>query len=262
MSVEQLEKVVSSGGKSIFKKPFSLRDVDTHYCPGCGHGIIHRIIAEVVDELNIKRKVIGIAPVGCAVLAYDYWDFDCLETPHGRGLASATAMKRLKPENIIFTYQGDGDLAAIGTGETLHAANRGENLTCIFVNNGCYGMTGGQLAPTTILGQKTLTTPRGRDPLKGDGWPLKITELIAQLEGSRFVARAGVFKPQEVKVAYQYIKKSFLNQIEGRGFSLVEVLSPCPPQWHKSPQEAMEYIEKEVLKIYPLGIIKDTLLRQ
>ncbi|RKY68882.1 MAG: hypothetical protein DRQ24_11305, partial [Candidatus Latescibacterota bacterium] len=184
-----------------FKRTRSLRNVPTHYCPGCGHGIIHRLVAEAVDELGIREKTIGIAPVGCAVLAYDYWDFDVTEAAHGRPLAVATGIKRVRPQNIVFTYQGDGDLAAIGTAETLHAANRGENLTCIFVNNTVYGMTGGQMAPTTMLGQKTATTPFGRQPHKGDGFPLKISEILALLPGVVYVERVAVSTPQRVIAA-------------------------------------------------------------
>src|SRR3989338_2698099 len=183
--------------KKIFEYPKSLRDISTHYCPGCGHGIAHRLIAEVVDELRIRERVIGIAPVGCAVIAYDYWDFDCSEAAHGRALAVATAIKTDRPPNIVFTYQGDGDLAAIGTNETIHAANRGENLTVIFINNAVYGMTGGQMAPTTLLGQKTATTPKGRNA-KLEGWPLKISEMLALLPGVKYIERESLHSPQEV----------------------------------------------------------------
>jgi 2-oxoglutarate ferredoxin oxidoreductase subunit beta len=243
--------------KAKFIPPQSLRDVDTHYCAGCGHGILHRLIAQVIDELGIRGEVVGIAPVGCAVIAYDYWDFDVTETAHGRALAVATGIKRSHPELIVFTYQGDGDLASIGIGETLHCANRGENLTCIFVNNACYGMTGGQMAPTTLIGQKSTTTPWGRNPKEGEGWPLKVSELLANLEGVCYVARGSVSKPKEVLKTHQYIKKAFNNQLQNRGFSLVEVLSPCPTVWQKTPLEAVKWIEEEMTKTFPLGTIKE-----
>jgi len=240
-----------------FSPPKSLRDKSTHYCSGCGHGILHRLVAQAIDELNLREKVIGIAPVGCAVLAYNYWDFDVTEAAHGRALAVATGIKRSHPNLTVFTYQGDGDLASIGIAETLHAANRGENLTCIFVNNACYGMTGGQMAPTTIIGQKTTTTPWGRNPAFGDGWPLKVSELLAPLEGVNYLVRSSISKPQGVKQTYQYIKRAFINQIENKGFSMVEVLSPCPTIWKKTPIEAVKWIDQEMVKEFPLGVIKD-----
>ncbi|MDD5194155.1 MAG: thiamine pyrophosphate-dependent enzyme [Candidatus Omnitrophica bacterium] len=241
----------------VFTQSKSLRDIDTHYCPGCGHGILHRLVAEVIDELGLREKTIGVAPVGCAVIAYDYWSFDCTEAAHGRALAVATAIKRCRPNLAVFTYQGDGDLASIGLAETVHAANRGENLTCIFVNNACYGMTGGQMAPTTIIGQKTTTTPWGRSPSNGDGWPLKVSEMLAPLEGVCFVARATITNPNAVLKTKNYIKKAFCNQMENKGFSLVEILSPCPTVWQKEPTQAMRWIEEEMVKVFPLGVIKD-----
>ncbi|MCM8800786.1 MAG: thiamine pyrophosphate-dependent enzyme [Candidatus Omnitrophica bacterium] len=241
--------------KLLFKRPRSLREIPTHYCPGCGHGIVQRLVAEVVDELDIRERVIGVAPVGCAVIAYDYWDFDCSEAAHGRALAVATGIKRMRPENIVFTYQGDGDLAAIGTAETIHAANRGENLTVIFINNAVYGMTGGQMAPTTLLNQKTTTTPYGRRADR-EGYPLKISELIAQLPAVRYVERVALYSPQAVFIAKKTIKQAFQNQIENRGFSLVEVLSPCPTYWGMSPKEAMDWIRDVMIKEFPLGRIR------
>jgi len=241
--------------KKIFGRPKSLRNIATHYCPGCGHGIAHRLIAEVVDELKVREKVIAVAPVGCAVIAYDYWDFDCSEAAHGRTLAVATAIKRVRPENIVFTYQGDGDLAAIGTNETLHAANRGENLTVVFMNNAVYGMTGGQMAPTTLLGQKTATTPKGRES-RLHGWPLKISEMLALLSGVKYVERTSLYSPQEVLKTKKAIKQAFKNQIDGIGFSLVEVLSPCPTYWDMPPREALDWIKEEMVKEFPLGRIK------
>jgi 2-oxoglutarate ferredoxin oxidoreductase subunit beta len=216
---------------------------------------VHRLIAEVVDELGIRERVIGIAPVGCAVIAYDYWDFDCSEAAHGRALAVATAIKRVRPQNIVFTYQGDGDLAAIGTNETIHAANRGENLTVIFINNAIYGMTGGQMAPTTLLGQKTATTPQGRDA-KLQGWPLKISEMLAGLSGVKYVERTSLDSPQEIIKTKKAIKQAFVNQIEMTGFSLVEILSPCPTYWDMSPKEALDWIRNTMTKEFPLGRIK------
>ena len=239
----------------IYSHPKSLRNVSTHYCPGCGHGIAHRLIAEVVDELKIRDKIIGIAPVGCAVVAYDYWDFDCCEAAHGRALAVATAIKRVRPGNIVFTYQGDGDLAAIGTNETIHAANRGENLTVIFINNAVYGMTGGQMAPTTLLGQKTATTPLGR-AAKGEGYPLKISEMLAILPGVKYIERVSFHGVAEVLKAKQAIKQAFQNQIDNVGFSLVEILSACPTYWGMSPGESLEWIKNVLAKEFPLGRIK------
>ncbi|MCX5697952.1 MAG: thiamine pyrophosphate-dependent enzyme [Candidatus Omnitrophica bacterium] len=241
--------------KKIFSHPRSLRKVTTHYCPGCGHGIAHRLISEVVDELGIREKTIGVAPVGCAVVAYDYWDFDCSEAAHGRALAVATAIKRVKPKTIVFTYQGDGDLAAIGTNETIHAANRGENLTVIFINNAVYGMTGGQMAPTTLVGQKTATTPKGRE-VKGQGYPLKISEMLKVLPGVKYLERVSLHSPQEILKAKAAIKQAFLNQIQGKGFSLVEIISPCPTYWGMSPRQSLNWIKEVMLKEFPLGRIK------
>ena len=243
--------------KAKFKRTKSLNDVDTHYCPGCGHGILHRLIAEAIDELGMREKTIGIAPVGCAVLAYDYWNFDVSEAAHGRALAVATGIKRCHPGSLVFTYQGDGDLASIGIAETIHAANRGEDLTCVFVNNACYGMTGGQMAPTTLVGQKTTTSPWGRNPSNGEGWPLKVSEMLAQLAGVRFVVRTSLAKPKDVRQTYQGIRKAFEYQIKCEGFSLVEVLSPCPTIWQKTSLDSMKWIEEEMAKEFPLGVIKE-----
>jgi 2-oxoglutarate ferredoxin oxidoreductase subunit beta len=241
--------------EKIFVHPEALYDLSTHYCPGCGHGIAHRLVAEVVDELGIREKTIGIAPVGCAVVAYDYWKFDCSEAAHGRALAVATAIKRVRPQNIVFTYQGDGDLAAIGTNETIHAANRGENLTVVFINNAVYGMTGGQMAPTTLLGQKTSTTINGRQQEK-HGYPLKVSEMLALLPGVRYIERVSFHTPQEVSKAKQAIRQAFKNQMENLGFSLVEVLSPCPTYWGMSPKESLDWIRNVMQKEFPLGRIK------
>lgn len=241
--------------KKIFSHPQSLRNVPTHYCPGCGHGIAHRLIAEAVDELGIKEKVIAVAPVGCAVVAYNYWDFDCSEAAHGRAMAVATGIKRVRPENIVFTYQGDGDLAAIGTNETIHTANRGENITVIFINNAIYGMTGGQMAPTTLLGQKTDTTPLGRSP-ESEGYPLKISEILSMLPAVKYIERVSLHSPQEIIKAGNAIKQAFKNQIEKKGFSLVEILSPCPTYWGLSPKDALDWIRDVMIKEFPLGRIK------
>jgi len=240
----------------IYGRPESLTEKRFSYCAGCGHGIIHRLVAETVDELNIRERTIGIAPVGCAVFAYDNWNFDVTEAPHGRPPAVATGIKRCLPDRIVFTYQGDGDLAAIGTAEIIHAANRGENLTVIFVNNATYGMTGGQMAPTTILGQVTATTPLGRDA-KREGYPLKVCELLSSIEGVCYLERVSVSSPKNILKAKKAIKKAFENQIEGKGFSLVEVLSQCPTDWGKTPEESIKWIDDVLAKTFPLGIYKE-----
>ncbi|QAT17919.1 2-oxoglutarate oxidoreductase [Candidatus Velamenicoccus archaeovorus] len=238
-----------------YLRPQTLTDVVTHYCPGCGHGILHRLVAEVIDELGIRNSTIAVAPVGCAVVAYDYWDIDCAEAAHGRALAVATGLKRVQPDKIVFTYQGDGDLAAIGTAETIHAANRGENLTVVFVNNAVYGMTGGQMAPTTLLDQKTATTPRGRQAAT-EGYPLKISEMLAFLSGVVSVERTAVSSPKEVLNTRRAIKDAFMNQMEHKGFSIVEVLSMCPTYWDKTPAAAARWISEEMVKYFPLGKLK------
>jgi len=236
-------------------RPNSFKDVLTHYCAGCGHGVVHRLVCEAVDVLGIREKTVAVAPVGCAVIAYDYWDFDCTEAAHGRALAVATGIKRTRPDLVVFTYQGDGDLAAIGTAETIHAANRGENVTCIFVNNAVYGMTGGQMAPTTLVGQKTATTMGGRNE-KTEGPPLKISEMLAILPGVKSVERVSVHSPVEVLKAKKAIQQAFQNQINNLGFSLVEILSPCPTYWGKNPQQAVDWVKEEMVKVFPLGKIK------
>jgi 2-oxoglutarate ferredoxin oxidoreductase subunit beta len=241
--------------KKIFAYPDALYNCATHYCPGCGHGIAHRLVAEAIDELGIREKTIGVAPVGCAVVAYDYWKFDCSEAAHGRALAVATAIKRVRPGSVVFTYQGDGDLAAIGTNETIHAANRGENLSVVFINNAIYGMTGGQMAPTTLLGQKTSTTVNGRQR-EEHGFPLKISEMLAGLPGVYYVERVSLYDPRQVLKAKEAIKQAFKNQMDKRGFSLVEVLSPCPTYWGMSPKNALDWIRDVMQKEFPLGKIK------
>jgi len=242
--------------KKVFERPKSLKQIPFRYCPGCGHSLIHRIIAECIDNLGVREKVIGIAPIGCAVFAYDYFNFDILEVPHGRPPAAAAAMKRVLPDSIIFAYQGDGDLAAIGTGEIIHAAARGDNITVIFVNNATYGMTGGQMAPTTLLGQKTTTTRKGRDAVLA-GFPLKISEILATIEGSSFIARISVDSSKNLLTAKRFVEKAFRYQIEKKGFSLVEILSQCPTDWWISPEDSLAWIKSQMMPVYGIGILKD-----
>lgn len=242
--------------KQVFSKPKSLKPAIFHYCPGCGHSIIHRLVAEVIDELGIQDKTVGVPPAGCAVLAYNYFDVDMGEAPHGRAVAVATGIKRVLPDRVVFTYQGDGDIAAIGTGGTVHAANRGENITVIFVNNGTYGMTGGQMAPTTLDGMGSTTTPGGRD-VDRDGYPLDLTQMLAVAGGSAYLERVAVNSPKNIKKAKKAIKKAFQTQLDGKGFALVEILSTCPTNWKMSPIKAMEWIDETMTGIFPLGVIKD-----
>jgi len=241
----------------VFEPTKAMLDVPTHYCPGCTHGIIHRLVAEALDELNVVDKAIGVAPVGCSVLAYDYFACDMFEAAHGRAPAVATGIKRTQPDAVVFTYQGDGDLAAIGTAEIVHAATRGENIVTIFVNNCIYGMTGGQMAPTTLPGQVTETTPYGRDP-KIAGYPVRVSEMISTLTGACYVERVSVDSVPNVNKAKKAIKKAFQNQLEGKGFSLIEVLSICPTNWGLSPNEAMKWLRENMIPYYPLGVKKDT----
>ncbi len=241
----------------IFQPPKALLDVPTHYCPGCTHGIIHRLVAEVIDELEILDITIGVAPVGCSVLAYDYFACDMFQAAHGRAPAVATGIKRGNSDAVVFTYQGDGDLAAIGTAEIVHAAARGEKITTIFINNCIYGMTGGQMAPTTLLGQVTETTPYGRDT-ELTGYPIRISEMISTLTGACYVERVSVDSVPNIIKAKKSMKKAFQAQIDGKGFSLVEVLSTCPTNWGLSPKEAMEWLRKNMMTYYPLGVKKDT----
>ena len=241
----------------VFDKPHALTDAPMHYCPGCTHGIIHRLVAEVIDELGIEGRTIGVAPVGCSVMAYDYFNCDMIEAAHGRAPAVATGVKRSDPEkNIVFTYQGDGDLASIGMAETVHAAARNENITIIFVNNAIYGMTGVQMAPTSLPGQVTQTSPYGRD-VNHCGWPIRVCEMLATLEGPEYVTRVAVNNVKNVKNAKKAIKKAFQNQMEGKGFSLVEVVSACPTNWGMTPQQALEWVESDMLPYYPIGVYKD-----
>ena len=241
----------------VFDKPHALTDVPMHYCPGCTHGIVHRLVAEVIDELGIEGKTIGIAPVGCSVFAYNYFNCDMIEAAHGRAPAVATGVKRSDPENhVVFTYQGDGDLASIGMAETVHAAARNENITIIFINNSIYGMTGGQMAPTSLPGQVTQTSPYGRDT-KHCGFPIKVCEMLSELEGPEYLERVTVSNVKNIVKAKKAIKKAFQNQIDGKGFSLVEVVSTCPTNWGMTPQNALKWLEENMLPYYPLGVYKD-----
>ena len=242
--------------KKVFTRPRYLKDAVFHYCPGCGHSIIHRLLAEIIEELDIGDRVVGVPPAGCAVLAYNYLDVDMGEAPHGRGAAVATGIKRTLPDRVVFTYQGDGDIAAIGTAETIHAANRGENVTVIFVNNGVYGMTGGQMAPTTLLGQSSTTTPGGRDRLR-DGTPIDLSEMLAIARGSAYIERTAVNTPKHVRHTKQALTKAFKTQMKGLGFSLVEILSPCPTNWKLSPVDAARRVDETMTEIFPLKVIKD-----
>jgi 2-oxoglutarate ferredoxin oxidoreductase subunit beta len=242
--------------KTVFKRTPTLKDCVTHYCPGCGHGIAHRLVAEVIDELGIHDRTIGIAPVGCAVLAYDYLDVDMVEVAHGRPPAVATGMKRTNPDKIIFSYQGDGDLASIGAAEILHAGHRGEQITVVFINNAVYGMTGGQMAPTTMIDQVTATTPKGRVGAE-QGYPLQVSELLATLPGTTYIERCSLHDPAHIRRSKIALKHAFELQIDGgHGMSLVEMLSPCPVYWRMPPAKAMEWIENEMIKVFPLGRLK------
>ena len=240
----------------IKKKPDMLTDAPFHYCPGCTHGIAHRLVAEVIDELGIKDHLVGVAPVGCAVFAYDYFNCDMQEAAHGRAPAVATGIKRSNPNNIVFAYQGDGDLASIGMAEIVHAAARSENITVVFINNAIYGMTGGQMAPTTMLGQKATTCPNGRT-VAANGYPIHVSEMLSQLQGPAYIERCALTDVANVNKAKRAIKHAFQNQIDGKGFSLVELISTCPSNWKMTPLEAVEYAKTEMTKIYPLGVYKD-----
>ncbi len=243
--------------KKVFERPKALKQKPFHFCPGCGHSITHRLVAETIDELGIRDRIIGVPPAGCAVLAYFYFDVDMTEAAHGRAVAVATGIKRCLPDSLVFTYQGDGDLAAIGTAEVVHAANRGERITIIFVNNAVYGMTGGQMAPTTLLGQRTSTSPRGRDANR-EGHTMKLSELLSTFKGAVYLERGAVNSPKNILRTKKAIKNAFQVQIDGEGFSMVEILSPCPTNWKVTPREACQRIEKEMSDYFPIGIVKDT----
>ena len=240
----------------VFEKPKALADVPFHYCPGCTHGIVHRLVAEVIDELGIEGNTVGVASVGCSVFSYNYFNCDMVQAAHGRAPAVATGLKRAIPENVVFTYQGDGDLAAIGMAETVHAATRGENITVIFINNAIYGMTGGQMAPTSLPGQVTQTSPYGRD-VKTAGYPIRVCELLSTLSGTALAQRVTVDSVAHVKEAKKAIKKGFENQINKRGYSIIEVVSTCPTNWGLSPAEAINWLRDNMLPYYPLGVYKD-----
>lgn len=240
----------------VYSRPRLMTDNTMHYCPGCSHGVVHKLVAEVVEELGLEEKTIGIAPVGCAVFAYNYIDIDWIEAAHGRAPAIATAVKRLQPDKMVFTYQGDGDLAAIGTCESIHAANRGENIVIIFINNGIYGMTGGQMAPTTLEGMKTSTTPYGRR-VDLNGYPLKISPIFAMLDGTCYVTRQSVHTPANVRKAKAALKQAFINSMEGRGTSVVEIVSTCNSGWKMSPADSNKWMEENMFAHYPLGDLKN-----
>jgi 2-oxoglutarate ferredoxin oxidoreductase subunit beta len=242
---------------TVFRKTPALTDNVLHYCPGCGHGIVHRLVSECIEELGIWNRTAGVAPVGCAVFAFNYFNIDMYESAHGRAPAVATGYKRVHPENIIFTYQGDGDLASIGTAEIVQAAHRGEKITTIFINNAIYGMTGGQMAPTTLVGQKTTTSPYGRDA-GHCGSPIRVSEMLATLEGSAYIERTSLHNTANIIKTKAAIKKAFQCQIDGKGFAMVEVLSNCPTNWGKAPAESMDWIAEKMIPYYPLGVMKDT----
>ncbi len=242
--------------KKVYSRPRLLKEAHFHYCPGCGHAIVTRLIAEVVDEMEMSGKAICVAPAGCGMLIYNYFDFDTLESAHGRGAAVATGIKRVRPENLVFSYQGDGDLAAIGTAESFHAANRGELISVIFVNNGVYGMTGGQMAPTTLLDQVTTTTPRGRKSGTA-GYPVRMCEVLAVLHGTSYLERVAVNKPAAIVKAKKAIAKAFEHQLKGTGFSMVEILSPCPTNWKMGTLDACKWIDDVMVKEFPLGVVKE-----
>ncbi len=242
--------------KKVFERPHALSDVTLHYCPGCTHGIVHRLVAEAIDELGIEGKTVGVASVGCSVFSYNYFECDMQEAAHGRAPAVATGVKRALKDKIVFTYQGDGDLAAIGTAETVHAATRGENITVIFINNTTYGMTGGQMAPTTLVGQVTQTTPYGRKT-ETQGYPINMSEMLATLEGTAYIERVAADSVQHIRAAKRAIKKAFETQMAGKGFSMVEVLSTCPTNWGLSPAESMQWLRDNMIPQYPLGVFKD-----
>lgn len=241
--------------EQVYNRPDSFVDVSTHYCPGCTHGTAHRLIAEVIDEMGLKGKTIGVASVGCSVFAYNYFDVDFVQAPHGRAPAMATGVKRVLPERVVFTYQGDGDLASIGTAEIVHAAARGENISVFFLNNTNYGMTGGQMAPTTLPGQKTTSSPRGRD-VETQGYPVKASEMISTLDGASYVVRRSLHDPKSIRLAKKAIRTAFEVQIRGLGFSLVELLSTCSTNWGMTPVESLHWLEKNMVPYFPLGDFK------
>ncbi|MFO8033842.1 MAG: thiamine pyrophosphate-dependent enzyme [Candidatus Bipolaricaulota bacterium] len=250
-----VDTAIPEGYTKVFGRPASLSDAPTTYCPGCHHGVATRLVAEVIDELGLQDRTVGIAPVGCAVFLYRFYNCDFIQAAHGRACAVATGLKRANPELIVFSYQGDGDLAAIGTAETVHAANRGENITVVFINNQIYGMTGGEMAPTTLTGQRTTTTPRGRD-VASTGYPLMISEMLAQLEGPTYITRQALHDAPHIAQSRKALLTAFRNQLEGRGFSLVELVASCPTNFKMSPQKANEWLVEQALQAFPLGDLK------
>ncbi|GAP22330.1 thiamine pyrophosphate-dependent enzyme [Leptolinea tardivitalis] len=240
---------------AVYQRPDALSDTNTHYCPGCTHGVAHRLIAEVVDEMGLRERMIGVASVGCSVFAYNYFDFDFVQSPHGRAPAMATGIKRVLPDRIVLTYQGDGDLASIGMAEVVHAAARGENITCIFINNTNYGMTGGQMAPTTLPGQKTTSSPNGRD-VEVNGYPIRTAELLSKLDGASYVVRRSLHDPKNIRLAKKAIRTAFEVQKRGLGFSMVELLSICPTNWGMTPRQAIQWLEEKMIPFYALGDYK------
>jgi 2-oxoglutarate/2-oxoacid ferredoxin oxidoreductase subunit beta len=239
----------------VYRRPEAFTDVSTHYCPGCTHGVAHRLIAEVLDEMSLADKTIGVAPVGCSVFAYNYFDTDFVEAAHGRAPAMATGIKRVLPDRVVFTYQGDGDLASIGMAEIMHAAGRGENITVVFINNAIYGMTGGQMAPTSLPGQKTTSSPNGRD-VELQGYPLRMSEMIATMDGVGYVVRRSLHDPKNIRMAKKAIRTAFETQVRGLGFSMVELLSTCPTNWGITPLESLKWVEEHMLPVFPLGDYK------
>ncbi|MCL4835231.1 MAG: 2-oxoglutarate oxidoreductase [Caldilineaceae bacterium] len=254
--LEQPDTIDTAALQPIYCFPDSLRDVYTHYCPGCTHGTVHRLVAEVIDELGIRERSVLVAPVGCAVFAYEYFNLDSCEAAHGRAPAMATGLKRVMPDRVIFTYQGDGDLASIGTNEIIHAGARGENITVIFVNNAVYGMTGGQMAPTSLLGQVTASSPAGRNPLT-QGYPLRIPEMLAPMPGVAYAVRRSVHSVAEIRKTKKAIRQAFQTQLDGRGLALVEILSSCPTNWRMTPSAALDFIAEQMIPVFPLGDFKD-----
>ena len=247
--------VASLAEQVVYRRPESLTETPTHYCPGCTHGVAHRLIAEVIDELGVRERTVGVAPVGCSVFAYNYFDTDFVEAAHGRAPAMATGIKRVLPDRVVFTYQGDGDLASIGMGEIVHAAGRGENITVIFINNAIYGMTGGQMAPTSLPGQKTTSSPNGRD-VELMGFPLKMAEILSSLDGAGYIVRRSLHDPKNIRLSKKAIRMAFETQLRGLGFSMVELLSTCPTNWGINPLEALAWVEQHMIPTYPLGDYK------
>lgn len=256
--IEPSPAQLPQGVECVFERPHAMSDKPLHYCPGCSHGTYHRLVGEMIDEFGLLGKTIGVCPVGCAVFAYEYFEFDMVEASHGRAPAVATGIKRCLPDRFVFTYQGDGDLASIGMAETIHAAARGENITIFFVNNGIFGMTGGQMAPTSLIGQKTTTSQRGRDAA-WTGQPIRVCELLSSLDGVAYLARVPLTSPKNIKACRQHMRNAVRCQLEGRGFALVEALSPCPVQWGMTPGAAIDYIDEKVVKVFPPGVFVNKL---